>query len=128
MIYGTFAGPTASTPSGTRDPLHLTFGSVRAGSYLPGAGCPDGLHYDVKGNLWIAAGRLSGMLQIDPRGLIVGFVPLPNGDPSATNFAFGGPDNQTIYAMGATTGTFWRFKAPYPGLIGPGGARLAAQK
>ena len=29
--------------------------------------------------------------------------------------------------MGATSGTFWRFKAPYPGLIAPGGARLPAQ-
>jgi hypothetical protein len=30
--------------------------------------------------------------------------------------------------MGANTGTFWRFKAPYPGLIGPGGVRLPAQR
>jgi gluconolactonase len=127
MIYGTFAGPTASTPGAPRDPLRLTFSSVRAGTYLPGTGCPDGLHYDVKGNLWVAAPRLGGVLQIDPRGLIIGFVPIPNGDLSTTNFAFGGPDNQTIYLMGATTGTFWRFKAPYPGLIGPGGVRLAAQ-
>ena len=28
---------------------------------------------------------------------------------------------------GATSGTFWRFQAPYPGLIGPGGVRLPAQ-
>jgi crotonobetainyl-CoA:carnitine CoA-transferase CaiB-like acyl-CoA transferase len=44
-----------------------------------------------------------------------------------TNFAFGDPDNQSIYLEGATSGTFWRFKAPYPGLIGPGGVRLPAQ-
>jgi hypothetical protein len=42
-------------------------------------------------------------------------------------FAFGGPDNQSIYLEGATSGTFWRFKAPYPGLTGPGGVRLPAQ-
>jgi gluconolactonase len=128
MIYGTFAGgPTMSTPGATPDPLHLTFSSVRAGTYFPGTGCPDGLHYDVKGNLWVAAPRLGGMLQIDPRGLIAGFVPIPNNDLVTTNFAFGGPDNQFIYFMGATSGTFWRFKAPHPGLIGPGGIRLAAQ-
>jgi len=46
---------------------------------------------------------------------------------ATTNFAFGGPDNQYIYFEGAITGTFWRFKAPYPGLIGPAGVRLAAQ-
>jgi len=34
---------------------------------------------------------------------------------------------QYIYFEGATSGTFWRFKAPYPGLIGPGGVRLPAQ-
>ena len=69
----------------------------------------------------------SGILQVDPRGIILGFVPIPNGDLSTTNFAFGGPDNKTITFMGANSGTFWRFTAPYPGLIGPGGVRLAAQ-
>jgi hypothetical protein len=29
--------------------------------------------------------------------------------------------------MAANSGTFWRFKAPSPGLIGPGGVRLPAQ-
>ena len=51
--------------------------------------------------------------------MILGFVPIPNNDAATTNFAFGGPDNQYIYFEGATSGTFWRFKAPYPGLIGP---------
>jgi len=54
-------------------------------------------------------------------------VPLPNGDV-ATNFAFGGENNQYIYMEGATTGTIYKFKAPNPGLIGPGGVRNAAQK
>jgi len=80
----------------------------------------------VKGNLSAAAGRLGGILQIDPRGLILGFVPIPNGDLATTNFAFGGPDNRDIYFEGAVSGTFWKFKAPYPGLIGPGGIRRPA--
>jgi hypothetical protein len=42
--------------------------------------------------------------------------------------AIGGPDNQHIYFEGATSGTFGRFEAPYPGLIGPGGVRLPAQQ
>ena len=128
MIYATFAtGPTMGTPGATPDPLHLTFSGVRAGTYLPGSGCPDGIHYDVKGNLWASAFRLGGILQIDPRGIILGFVPIPNGEIATTNFAFGGPDNRDIFLEGATSGTFWRFKAPYPGLIGPGGTRLPAQ-
>jgi len=130
MVYATFAtGPTLSTPGATPDPLHLTFSSVRIGTYMPGSGCPDGLHYDVKGNLWIAAGGLGGVVQVDPRGIILGFVPIPapGGDLSTTNFAFGGQDNRDIFVMAANSGTFWRFKAPYPGLIGPGGVRLQAQ-
>src|SRR4051794_14608244 len=128
MIYATFAtGPTLGTPGATPDPLHLTFSGVRAGTYLPGTGCPDGIHYDVKGNLWAATARLGGILQIDPRGIILGFLPVPNGDLGTTNFAFGGPDNRDIFLMGANSGTFWRFKAPFPGLIGPGGTRLPAQ-
>jgi hypothetical protein len=58
-------------------------------------------------------------VEINPRGLILGFAPIPNGDAATTNFAFGGPDNQYIYFEGAISGTFWRFKAPYPGLIAP---------
>ena len=128
MIYGTFAGgPTLSTPGAKPDPLHLTFSGVRAGTYLPGAGCADGLHYDVKGNLWIATPRLGGVLQVDPRGLIVGFVPVPGNDLITTNFAFGGQDNRDIFLMAANSGVFYRFKAPFPGLIGPAGVRLPAQ-
>src|SRR5215467_2001540 len=128
MLYAAFAaGPSMSVPGGYTDPQRLTFTGVKAGTYFPGNGCPDGLHYDVKGNLWAASARLGGMLLIDPRGIILGFVPIPNGDLATTNFAFGGPDNQYIYFEGAISGTFWKFKAPYPGLIGPGGVRLPAQ-
>ena len=100
---------------------------MRAGSYNPGAGGPDGIHYDVRGNLWAMLG-IGGIIEYDPRGVILGYVPLPNGDAAGTNFAFGGPDNQYIYMEGAVSGTIWRFKAPYPGLIGPGGVRLSAQR
>jgi hypothetical protein len=50
------------------------------------------------------------ILEIDPRGVILGFVPIPNGDTATTNFAFGGPDNQYLYFEEANSGTFWRFK------------------
>ena len=128
MLYAAFAaGPSRGVPGGFTDPQRLTFTGVKAGTYFPGNGCPDGIHYDVKGNLWAASARLGGMLQIDPRGIILGFVPIPNSDLATTNFAFGGPDNQYIYFEGAISGTFWKFKAPYSGLIGPDGMRLPAQ-
>jgi gluconolactonase len=63
------------------------------------------------GNLWVQLGGLGGIVEIDPRGLILGFVPIPNGDAATTNFAFGGPDNQYIYFEGAISGTFWRCSA-----------------
>jgi gluconolactonase len=126
--YSTFiTGPTMGCPQCSKDPLHLTFAGVKAGTYVPGNSCPDGIHYDAHGNLWAQLGGLGGIVENDPRGLILGFVPIPNGDAATTNFAFGGPDNQYIYFEGAISGTFWRFKAPYPGLIGPGGVRLPAQ-
>ena len=118
---------TGTTSIYFKDPTHTMFAGVKAGTYCPGNGCPDGIHYAVKGNLWAQMARLGGIVEIDLRGIILGFVPIPNGDLATTNFAFGGPDNQYIYFEGANTGTFWRFKAPYPGLIGPGGVRLAAQ-
>jgi gluconolactonase len=61
MWYAAFTtGPTMGIPGSTPDPLHLTFQGVKAGTYMPGNACPDGIHYDVKGNLWVAAGRLGG--------------------------------------------------------------------
>jgi gluconolactonase len=126
--YSTFQnGPTMGCPQCPKDPSHSTFSSVKAGTFMPGNGGPDGMHYDVRGNLWAALAGLGGIIQINPRGVILCFVPIPNNDTATTNFAFGGPDNQSIYLEGATSGTFWRFKAPYPGLIGPGGVRLPAQ-
>jgi gluconolactonase len=125
MWYAGFTtGPSMGVPGSTPDPLHLTFAGVKAGTYVPGNGCPDGIHYDAHGDLWSMLPRVGGIAEIDPRGLIIGFVPIPNGDLATTNFAFGGPNNQDIYFEGAVSGTFWRFKAPYPGLIGPGGERL----
>jgi gluconolactonase len=127
MLYYSFQnGPNAACTLCVKDPSHTTFFFATTGSYNPGNGGPDGIHYDVHGNLWASLG-IGGIIEYDPRGIILGYVPLPNGDPSATNFAFGGPDNEYIYMEGAVSGTVYRFKAPYPGLIGPGGKRLAAQ-
>jgi gluconolactonase len=127
MLYYSFLkGPNAACTQCASDPSHTTFFFATAGSYNPGNGGPDGIHYDVHGNLWAACG-IGGIIEYDPRGFIVGYVPLPNGDSSATNFAFGGENNQYIYMEGAVSGTIYKFKAPYPGLIGPGGVRMAAQ-
>ena len=50
MWYAGFeTGPNIGCPQCPRDPLHLTFAGVKAGTYIPGNGGPDGVHYDVKG-------------------------------------------------------------------------------
>lgn len=120
-------GPEVSCQQCAKDPTHQTFGNVKAGTYVPGNGGPDGVHYDVKGDLWFQAYGVGGIFEADPKGVIQGFVPLPNGDTCSTNFAFGGQDNRDIYFEGACSGTVYKFTAPYPGLIGPGGSRLKAQ-
>lgn len=60
--YGGFmTGPTMGCPQCSKDPLHLTFGSVKAGTYVPGNSGPDGIHYDVRGNLWRSWLVLAGL-------------------------------------------------------------------
>jgi gluconolactonase len=83
-------------PQCPKDASHSTFSSVKAGTFMPGNGGPDGMHYDVRGNLWVAMAGLGGIIQINPRGIILGFVPIPNNDAATTNFAFGGSDTNTF--------------------------------
>ncbi|MGY4365849.1 sugar lactone lactonase YvrE [Bradyrhizobium sp. LB1.3] len=109
MLYYSFLrGPNPACADCANDPSHTTFFFATAGSYNPGNGGPDGIHYDVHGNLWAACG-IGGVIEYDPRGFIIGYVPLPNGDSSATNFAFGGENNQYIYMEGAVSGTVYKF-------------------
>ena len=47
--YSTFQnGPTMGCPQCPKDPSHSTFSSVKAGTFIPGNGGPDGMHYDVQ--------------------------------------------------------------------------------
>ncbi|HWX31626.1 MAG TPA: TfoX/Sxy family protein [Steroidobacteraceae bacterium] len=44
MLYAAFAaGPSMGVPGGFTDPQRLTFTGVKAGTYFPGNGCPDGI-------------------------------------------------------------------------------------
>src|SRR5580658_4114612 len=69
MWYAGFeTGPNMGCPQCPRDPLHLTFAGVKAGTYVPGNSGPDGVHYDVKGNVWAGLAGLGGIVEINPRG------------------------------------------------------------
>ena len=66
VLYGSFmTGPNIGCPQCTKDPLHLTFGSVKGGTYLPGNTGPDGIHYDVHGNLWAQSPGLGRIVEIN---------------------------------------------------------------
>src|SRR5262249_44792221 len=53
----------------------------------PATVCPDGIHDDVQGHRWATSARLGDILQIDPRGIMLGCVPVPNGDLLTTHVA-----------------------------------------
>lgn len=62
-----------------------------------GAGVPDGLKVDSKGNIW-ATGE-GGIRIISPAGKVLGQIVLPE---VAANLAFGGNDLKTLYITGST--------------------------
>ena len=79
QYYSFLNGPNAACTQCAKDPSHTTFFFATTGSYNPGNGGPDGIHYDVQGNLWAPLG-IGGVIEYDPRGIILGYVPMPNGD------------------------------------------------
>jgi len=62
-----------------------------------GAGVPDGLKVDTKGNIW-ATGE-GGIRIISPEGKVLGQIVLPE---VAANLTFGGADMKTLYITGST--------------------------
>jgi gluconolactonase len=63
-----------------------------------GAGVPDGLKVDSRGNIW-ATGE-GGIRIISPAGKVLGQIVLPE---VAANLAFGGNDMKSLYIMGSTS-------------------------
>ena len=74
----------------------------------PGAGVPDGLKVDSKGNLW-ASGQ-GGFRIYSPEGKLLGQIVLPE---VAANLAWGGADQKTAYIMGSTS--VYRLQSKVPG-------------
>ncbi len=68
---------------------------------------PDGMKVDIEGNLYITGA--GGLWVVDPNGHHLGTFEFP--EPPA-NVAFGGPDNQTIYATARTSLYSIRCKIP----------------
>jgi gluconolactonase len=66
MLYYSFLkGPNAACSQCGNDPSHTTFFFATAGSYNPGNGGPDGIHYDVRGKV-LSQGCISGVERNNP--------------------------------------------------------------
>jgi gluconolactonase len=83
-------------------------------SQLSGGWGPDGLAFDVAGNLYVAHYGGGDVVILNLKGEIVERVPVGEGHP--TNVAFGGPDRKTLYVTEVETGSVYRFETNYPGL------------
>ncbi len=83
-------------------------------SQLSGGWGPDGMAFDVAGNLYVAHYGGGDVIILNPKGELVERVPVGGGYP--TNVAFGGPDRRTVYVTEVETGSIYRFDADYPGL------------
>jgi gluconolactonase len=80
---------------------------------LDGPTGPDGMAFDVEGNLYVAhfgAGRVE---VIAPSGEVVDAIPVPGSKP--TNVAFGGPDRRTLVVTEVETGSVYHARSSVPG-------------
>jgi gluconolactonase len=92
-------------------------------SHLSGGWGPDGMAFDVTGNLYVAHYGGGDVLLLNPKGELVERVPMGGLHP--TNVAFGGPDRKTVYVTEVETGSIYRFNADYPGLPLYGGMDIS---
>jgi gluconolactonase len=83
-------------------------------SQLCGGWGPDGMAYDVVGNLYAAHYGGGAVLILNPKGELVERIPVGGGHP--TNVAFGGPDRRTLYVTEVETDSVYRFNTDHPGL------------
>jgi gluconolactonase len=80
---------------------------------LPG-GDPDGIAFDVEGNLYAAHFGGRAVYVISSKGLIIRKILTPGKKPS--NIEFGGKDMKTLFLTEDETNTIYRTKVEIPGL------------
>jgi gluconolactonase len=79
---------------------------------LPG-GDPDGLAFDIKGNLYAAHYGGKAIYVISPNGVILKKIPTPGKNPS--NVEFGGKDMKTLFITEDETNCIYKTKVKIPG-------------
>ncbi len=80
---------------------------------LPG-GDPDGIDFDVKGNLYVAHFGGGAVYVISPSGKIITRIDTPGKKP--TNLEFGDADLKTLYLTEVETNSLYKIRVKYPGL------------
>lgn len=81
---------------------------------LPTPHDPDGIGFDVAGNLWVAQYGAGVVLQFDPRGNRLRTITMPG--KNITNVEFAGRDLKTLYVTEDDTGTLYKMRVEIPGL------------
>lgn len=83
-------------------------------SQLNGGWGPDGMTFDLAGNLYVAQYGGGVVMVIDPKGELVERITVRGLFP--TNVAFGGADRKTLYVTEVETGSVYFFRTDCPGL------------
>lgn len=79
---------------------------------LPG-GDPDGIDFDINGNLYVAHFGSGNVFVISPEGKIIESIKTPGNKPS--NIEFGDSDLRTLYLTEDETNSVYKTKVLYPG-------------
>lgn len=81
-------------------------------------GYPDGIAFDIQGNLWVTLPFANKIVAITPDKRIIEIVSDPAGAlmDMPTNLAWGGPDLRDLFIVSRTKGNVIRARSPVPGL------------
>lgn len=94
-----------------------TFGRRETLCEIEGGIGPDGMCFDVQGNLYVAWYGSACIYVIDPRGRVFGKIATPGDNP--TNCCFGPPGSQwesSLFVTETVTNTIWRYDIGVPGM------------
>ena len=80
---------------------------------LEGGPGPDGMAFDVQGNLYVAHHGEGRVDVLDPGGRPLAPLIVPGRQP--TNVAFGGPDRRTLVVTEVATGSVYQATVEVPG-------------
>jgi gluconolactonase len=94
-----------------------TFGRRQTLCEIEGGIGPDGMCFDVEGNLYVAWYGSACIYVIDPQGKVLGKISLPGENP--TNCCFGPPNSKwetSLFVTETQTNTIWRYDVGVKGM------------